>query len=67
MKYERRQSQEGIANNTECHDGNRDICEDGVAAECKYNESGKEDEDGDKKEGMQCFDELRDVESVRAA
>jgi hypothetical protein len=37
---------------------NGDICDDDIAAECKYNESGKEEEDGDDKEDRQWFDEL---------
>ena len=67
MKYERRQSQDDVAKNTECYDGKGDICDNNIAAECKYNESGKEEEDGDEKEGRKCFDQLRDVEPVRAA
>ena len=39
--YEPRQSQDNVLKNTECYDGNGDTCNDNVAAECKYNESGK--------------------------
>lgn len=58
MKYERRQSQDDVTKDTERYDGNGGICDDDIAAECEYNESGKEEEDGDEKEGRQCFDEL---------
>ncbi len=67
MKYERRQSQDGVPKNTECDDGNGDICDDDIAAECKYDESGEEEEDRDEEEGRQCFDERGDVELVCAA
>ena len=42
MNYEPRQSQD-VLKDTECYDGNGDTCNDNVAAECKYNESGKEE------------------------
>jgi hypothetical protein len=58
VKYERRPSQDDEPTNTECYDGNGGICDDDIAAEWKYNESGKEEEDEDEKEGRQCFDEL---------
>ena len=67
MKYERRQGQDDVPKNTGCYDGNGDICDDDIAAERKYDESGKEEEDGDEKEGRQYFDERGDVELVRAA
>ena len=57
MKYDRRQSQDDVPKNTECYDGNGDMRDDDIAAECKYNESGKEEEYGDEKEGRQYFDE----------
>ena len=48
MKYDRRQSQDDVPKNTECCDGNGDVCDDGIAAECKYDESGRRI--GDEKE-----------------
>ena len=56
MKYEWRQSQDDVPKNTECYDGNGDIRDDDISAEFEYNEPGKEEEDGDEKEGRQCFD-----------
>lgn len=58
MKYEWRQSQDDVPKNTEYHDGNGDIRDDDVAAEYKYDKSGKEEKGGDEEEGRQCFDKL---------
>jgi hypothetical protein len=65
MKIERRQSERDERKSAESYDCEGDECDDVVAAECKYDESGKEEEDGDKKEGGQHFDERRDAEPIR--
>jgi hypothetical protein len=47
------------------HDG--DVSDGVIATECKYDESGKEEQDRDEQEGRQRFHERRDPEPLCAA
>jgi hypothetical protein len=67
MKYEGRQSKREVPKCAERNDRDGDKRDGVIATECKYDESGKEEEDRDEQEGRQCFDERRDMEPIRAA
>ena len=56
MKYDRRQSQDDVPKNTDCYNGNGDIYNDDIAAECKYKSPEKKRRTEMRRRGRQCFD-----------
>ena len=63
MKYERRQSKREVRKSAECYNREGDKCDDTISNERKYDEPGKEEEDGDDIESGQ----RRDAGPVGAA
>jgi len=66
MKCERHHGKCDVPKTEERYDCEGDECDDVIDAECIYDESGKEEQDGDEQEGRQRFDKRRDPEPVSA-